>query len=66
MTVVLKELNRLTSYICPDINNTENILKNVQGIKISYLKKITENINKDLEKENFYIRKFLINKSFAT
>lgn len=64
MTVVLKELNRLTSYICPDINNTENILKNVQGIKISYLKKITENINKDLEKRKFLYKKILNKQEF--
>jgi hypothetical protein len=55
----LNNLDRLSSYICPDISNTENILENIQRIKISYLKKIAENINKDLNKRKLLYKKIL-------
>ncbi|WP_320046764.1 hypothetical protein [uncultured Ilyobacter sp.] len=64
MTEVLENLNRLSSYICPDMNNTENILKNTQGIKILYLKKITESINTDLRKRKFLYKKILSKDEF--
>lgn len=49
MNNILEDLDTLCSYICPDINNTDNILKNIEGIEISNLCKITENIDRDLK-----------------
>ncbi len=74
---VLKELDTLSSYICPNMKNTENILKNIQKVKISSLSKITKNISidlknrkqiykKQLNKDEFYDLEFILSNSIDT
>ncbi len=74
---VLKELDNLSSYICPNMKNTENILKNIQKVKISSLSKITKDINRDLKnrkqiykkqlnKDEFYDLEFILSNSTDT
>ncbi|WP_319370378.1 lipoprotein [uncultured Ilyobacter sp.] len=57
MEKVLEGLNTLSVCICPDMNNTKDILKNIQKINIFSHSKIIKDIYNDLEKRrSIYVK----------